>query len=307
MAFSMNEQVKVISKAIHRPLSLVTLPEIETRQKLNHNTDKKHIYLFYKPEGQVNGRLSSEKVGDDFICPHTLSQESRSLIGLQETGSKMISLDYSHMEVSMLACVSQDALLTQINNENVDAYEEIYSRIFEAPCDSQDKRNLIKKIFLPIMYGEQAKTLSEGLSVSYQEAFNLIHRIQTVFKTAYDYLSDKQNELSAQVNQQIDSTGRMRIFDNALAARNFNIQSPSALICLEKLIELNEKLPVLISIHDEYVLAYKPREIVDTFQEAKTILTKPSQFYPNVKLHIKAKFGKNLKEMTPIPKKYYCA
>lgn len=291
-----DEKTKKIAKQIHKPLLTSTLPEIETRRLLYKSQNK--IFPFYHIEGQVNGRLSSSKVGKMFFCPHTLSQEERKSIGLPDVGQKFLSLDFAHMEVSMLAYLSKDPLLVEINNQEKDLYQVVYKEIFEEECNTNEQRNLIKKVFLPIMYGEQTATLASNLGYSSSDAANIIKIIRIKFSTAYDWLKEKQEQLNKN-DTQIDFLGRRRKFsERPWSVRNFHIQSPAALVCLEKLIELNRKLPVILHIHDEYILMLGSRE---SFNTAKASLLSDSNLCPGLKLHIKAKFGENLAEMKKLP------
>ena len=101
---------------------------------------------------------------------------------------------------------------------------------------------------------------------------------------------------------------RKRIFSDgeAYKGRNFIIQSPSALICLESLLKLyqgSENLfKIAFHVHDGYFLAIQKDCVEDAFYKAKNILESKLSLMPNLALKTSAKLGKSLDKMISLNK-----
>lgn len=289
-------------KNIHLPLAIKTLPMIETIPLFN-KVAKDSRYAYYEIEGQKNGRLQSSNVFKKCYNPHNLGIEEARNLTFNDWDYIFGNMDFKNQEVSVLQYLSRDEYLFELLQSKKDLYKEIYKLLFNEECDTEEKRDQLKLIFLPVMYGLGSKTLSESFNLQINLAEDIIYKIQNTFKTAYTWMMGIQ-ESAAGSGKSIDFLGRTRFFSNPYKARNFNVQSPAAMVCLEKLIDLqsisNENCKVVYSVHDGYVFVCKNKNIKEGFLNFKNSLESSSKIMPGLKLKIKVKAGKSLDKMQVI-------
>jgi DNA polymerase family A len=291
-----NSSFPKIRQRLHEPLSMRVLPAIETTGILDSER-REMRYSSYEIEGQVNGRLSCTKVGD-FFNPHSMSNEEKKkfLPGLDK---KFIWFDYRSMEVSVLHWLSQDAHLGELLLNSVqDLYCSIYEVITKKPCINNARREFAKDVFLPVIFGLQAKSLSERHNLSIKVAQLIIDRIYSNFSTALGWLEEQVTK--AKNNEFSDYFGRSRSFDKAWTARNASIQGPAAVICLDKLVCLFDRLPkgaaIIANIHDGYLLTVDKKTVDYDASVIKEILQEPNDFYPDLNLTVRWQVGDTLPE-----------
>ena len=286
-------------KTIYGRLIAEVLPYIENNYLIDFEEEVK-VYPFYKIEGQENGRLSCQMNHRKSYNPHSLGPEIKGNLRPVFPHNVFMIFDYKNMEVSVLAEICKDKNLIKILESGKDFYEEVYKIVIGG--ENKNSRSIAKKIFLPIIYGQAHLSLSDQLSVSESTAKELINRLRKVFPDAFEFSDNAQDE--ARNNGYVkDLFSRTRIFnDNFHKARNFVIQSPAALLCLEKLINLYDGLDkkearIIFSIHDGYGISVAKDNFFGLYAGIKAILESDSILLPSLKLRTSLKIGKNLNEM----------
>lgn len=286
-------------KTIYGRLIAEVLPYIENNYLIDFEEEVK-VYPFYKIEGQENGRLSCQMNHRKSYNPHSLGPEIKGNLRPVFPHNVFMIFDYKNMEVSVLAEICKDKNLIKILESGKDFYEEVYKIVIGG--ENKNSRSIAKKIFLPIIYGQAHLSLSDQLSVSESTAKELINRLRKVFPDAFEFSDNAQDE--ARNNGYVkDLFSRTRIFnDNFHKARNFVIQSPAALLCLEKLINLYDGLNkkearIIFSIHDGYGISVAKDNFFGLYAGIKAILESDSILLPSLKLRTSLKIGKNLNEM----------
>ena len=292
-------------KTIYGRLIAEVLPYIENNYLIDFEEEVK-VYPFYKIEGQENGRLSCQMNHRKSYNPHSLGPEIKGNLRPVFPHNVFMIFDYKNMEVSVLAEICKDKNLIKILESGKDFYEEVYKIIIGG--ESKNSRSIAKKIFLPIIYGQAHLSLSDQLGVSESTAKELINRLRKFFPDAFEFSDNAQNE--AKNNGYVkDLFSRTRIFnDNFHKARNFVIQSPAALLCLEKLINLYDGLNkkearIIFSIHDGYGISVAKDNFFGLYAGIKAILESDSILLPSLKLRTSLKIGKNLNEMLDFKRK----
>lgn len=292
-------------KTIYGRLIAEVLPYIENNHLIDFEEEVK-VYPFYKIEGQENGRLSCQMNHRKSYNPHSLGPEIKGNLRPVFPHNVFMIFDYKNMEVSVLAEICKDKNLIKILESGKDFYEEVYKIVIGG--ENKNSRSIAKKIFLPIIYGQAHLSLSDQLSVSESTAKELINRLRKVFPDAFEFSDNAQDE--ARNNGYVkDLFSRTRIFkDNFHKARNFVIQSPAALLCLEKLINLYDGLNkkearIVFSIHDGYGISVAKDNFFSLYTGIKAILESDSILLPSLKLRTSLKIGKNLNEMLDFKRK----
>jgi hypothetical protein len=302
-----NESLLNINKSIYQPLITEVIPSIETSSIVNRETGRE--YCCYDIEGQVNGRLNIKIPDQNFYNPHNLSAEQKNLYSAG-TGKKFIVFDYKHYEVSILAWLAKDFALTEIIKSGEDVYSKIWCIISGEESCSEEKRDIIKSVFLPIVYGSGINKISELTNYSIKASTFLVDAINKNFTRSFDWVKEHQEKLKTQ-DFVLDYFGRVLDFSeksgrDAWSVRNAIIQAPAALICLEKLIQLYHKMyssmDIIASIHDAFVcridcnkelwtgggLVTNSNSVISC---AKEILESPMPSTPGLILKVEASIG----------------
>lgn len=287
---------KSANSNVYSPLSLNILPNIENTGVLDRRVGR-YVYPYYEVEGQLNGRLKC--LSSNGVNPHTLSDEDKQNLYLPDN-NLFVYCDYRSMEVAVLQWLSGDKALEKILLSGNDIYNTIWKEL--TGLDGNDAyRKLCKSIFLPVMFGQGVAALSERSGLDIGKSELLISRINKVFEVAVNWIKGQQENIVD--NIAIDFFGRLRKFESneVYKVRNFSVQSPAALVCLHKLVQLYDNLnnssKVLFHIHDGYVLSCNQLNVKDTIIYIKDILQKDNNFYENLHLTCDVKLGKNLYEL----------
>lgn len=282
-----------IYKQIHIPLLTSVIPALEAEGM--YNTEKKMaMYPYYEIEGQVGGRLSSEEKRSDNYNPHTLSKEKRQQFRPLKPTDLFVCFDYKHIEISVLQWLVQDSRLDQVLNLEHDFYKVVYKLIFNKDCDTAEKRDAFKTIFIGVIYGLSAKTLAVDLKTEPAMAEVVIQKIYKLFPQSFEWIQREQDKCG---EYYCDRFGRKRRFEQKFKVRNFLVQAPTALVCLEKLIGLQKVVKTACSIYDGYVIVCNKSTVDSAIAVAKNVLESDSFICPGVKLKVSVKTGSNLAEL----------
>lgn len=284
---------------VYYPLISKVLPAIEATGLVDEK-DKKIRHPWYEVEGQKNGRLLCKEPFNYSYNPHVMKAEDRMKLVSRFQGENFLYFDYEHMEVSVLQWLCQDQQLGEILKKD-DVYATIYERV-----TGERNRDLGKKLFLPIIYGESANTLAQVWGIDTIQANNIVHKLKSLFPTTFAWIDSQQRHAEQGVLE--DFFKRKRIFkDNFYKARNFVVQSPASLICLEKLVVLHERLRnygrVAFHCHDGYAVSFGNKDFKDVYKASVESLEGESSFCPGLKLTVNVKGGRHLSELIQIHKK----
>jgi hypothetical protein len=300
-----NKNLMSLYKNIYQPLICRTLPSIEAFPLCDENMGQL-VFSNYHIDGQENGRLSCSCHGKRCFNPHSLGQEKNNL-KLYKFGDIFFQYDYKNMEVAVLATMSSDKALLEIINSDKDVYESIFYQV-TGLSNHEDARNLGKKMFLPVIYGQSATGLAKSLDISVDQSQLYCNKMQELFSGAFDFVESYQSNAKKH-GFVVDIFGRNRSLaaDEAYKARNFCIQSPAALICLESLVKLDNdgaaEYRIAFHVHDGYYLACKTKCMQDVYYRAKKILESKTELMPDLRLQVSVKVGKSLDKMTLLDKK----
>ena len=158
-------------------------------------------------------------------------------------------------------------------------------------------------LFRSVIYGQSAYSLSSrsGLAIDVTEM--IVERIHLLFSTALAFVESYQTQIS-QNGFVKDIFGRRRYnFEEGkeYAVRNFCVQAPSSIICLEKLIHLHfalkEHTDIAYTIHDGYVAYANKKNFRKIQRIGLEILTSESELSPGLRLRVACRAGKSLNDM----------
>jgi DNA polymerase-1 len=293
--YSTNEQVlsglidahEIIPKLLeYREIYKLRSTYIDPLLKLSYKDEKHRIYTSFLQTGTNTGRLSSKNPNLQNIPVRTeLGREIREGFIAKE-GYTLVGIDYSQIELRLLAHFSQDGALLDAFNNNKDIHLETAVKIFGEE-EAKEKRNVAKSINFGLLYGMGARKLSQTIDVSQSEAKAYIQSYFDSFATVKGYLDEIK--LQAKEDGYVETLlKRRRIFDyeraNAFEKAGFEresvntvFQGSAADLMKLSMNKIDKELDkdegkMLLQIHDELIFEVK-EELAEAFAaKAKDIM-----------------------------------
>lgn len=144
------------------------------------------IYTSFIQTGTATGRLSSKNPNLQNIPVKTaLGQRIREAF-VAPAGKKLIGIDYSQIELRLLAHFSQDRVLINAFNEGHDIHMQTAIALFGEE-EAAAKRHIAKTVNFGLLYGMGQKKLSDTLGITTKEAKEIIERYFETFPSVKGY------------------------------------------------------------------------------------------------------------------------
>ena len=154
------------------------------------------IHTTYLQTSTNTGRLSSRNPNLQNIPIKTeLGEEIRKCF-VAETGKTLISVDYSQIQLRLLAHVANVAVFKDTFNSGLDIHAQTARKIFNIPDDKpvpKDLRRAAKTINFSIIYGISSWGLANQLNVSREEASKIIDSYMSSLPEIKKYIKDITN------------------------------------------------------------------------------------------------------------------
>ncbi len=286
---SLKKEHEVIGKileyrSVQKLLSTYAIPLL----KLAKEDTAHRIYTSFIQTGTATGRLSSKEPNLQNIPVRSpLGREVRGAFVAKE-GYKLLSIDYSQIELRLLAHFSEDSALMDAFNRGVDIHKATAIKLFGEE-EAEAKRSYAKSVNFGILYGMGAKKLSDELGITSKEAKEIIKAYFANYPTIQTYLTKIQEDVKT-IGYVETILKRRRFFDyeNATGMQKASFMresvntvfqgSASDLIKLSMLkIEAylkQEKIDafMLLQIHDELIFEVKEEIVDEVSLELKDIM-----------------------------------
>jgi len=290
-----------------------TLPTL-----INPQTGRIHTSL--NQTGTVTGRISSSDPNLQNIPIRTAQGRRIREAFVAEAGWKLLSADYSQVELRILAHIAGDPTMLAAFARDEDIHAFTAASIFGVPLEqvTPEQRRIAKTTNFAIVYGVTGYGLSQQTGLSQQEATEFIKAYFQQYPQVKAYL-DASRAQAAQQGYVETLLGRRRYFPElqsterahaglrAAAERmaiNMPIQGTAADIIKIAMIRLHRELAgrrlrsrMLLQVHDELLLEVPEAEMALVPGLVKTIM---EEAYPlKAPLKVDAKAGDNWGVMTP--------
>ncbi|MES2432236.1 MAG: DNA polymerase I [Pseudomonadota bacterium] len=171
---------------------LAKLKSTYTDALQDHIDAEGRVHTSYSITGAVTGRLASTDPNLQNIPIR--SEEGRRIreAFVAPKGKVLVSLDYSQIELRILAHVADIASLQQAFKDGIDIHALTASEMFNVPLDqmTSDIRRRAKAINFGVIYGISGFGLARNLRIPRAEAQGFIDRYFERFPGIKEYMSD---------------------------------------------------------------------------------------------------------------------
>ncbi|MEC7252866.1 MAG: DNA polymerase I [Pseudomonadota bacterium] len=253
------------------------------------NPDTGRVHTSYSIAGAVTGRLSSTEPNLQNIPVRTEDGRRIREAFVAESGNILVSLDYSQIELRILAHIAKIDALKQAFHDGLDIHAMTASEMFDVPLDQMtpEIRRQAKAINFGVIYGISGFGLARNLRIPRAEAQGFIDRYFDRFPGIKEYMDEtikfsKENNyvktLFGRVihTPEINAKGPMAGFAKR-AAINAPIQGTAADIIRRAMIRVPaaiKDLPakMLLQVHDELLFEVKEEFSQDLVDKVQSIM-----------------------------------
>ncbi|NQY61242.1 DNA polymerase I [Cognatishimia sp.] len=263
--------------------------------------DTGRVHTSYSQTGANTGRFSSNDPNLQNIPVRT--EEGRRIreAFVAAEGNKLISLDYSQIELRILAHIAGIDTLKQAFRDGHDIHAMTASEMFDVPLDEMtpDVRRQAKAINFGVIYGISAFGLARNLRIPRGEAQDFINRYFERFPGIRTYMDDTkafakenlyvQTLFGRKIHMpQINAKGPHAGFAQR-AAINAPIQGTAADIIRRAMVRMPaaiKDLPakMLLQVHDELIFEVSEDAVEETISVARDIMQGAAE--PAIKLDV---------------------
>ena len=245
------------------------------------NPSTGRVHASFNQTVAATGRLSSSDPNLQNIPIRTELGESLRKAFLPEPGWKLLSADYSQIELRLLADFCGDAQLRRAFAENRDIHSMVAAQVFGVPESevTSDQRRMAKTINFGLIYGLSAFGLAMRLEISQCGSHEVHRRLLRPVSERADVSGKTISRLPGEGIREHDSGPAATI--RGIRARtsykgrnqpereaiNMQIQGSAAdlikvaMLNLHRLLQKSYRTRLLLQIHDELVFEVPPEEL----------------------------------------------
>ncbi len=282
------------------------------------------LHTTFIQTGTTTGRLSSQEPNlQNIPIKGELGRAIRDAF-VAPIGWKIVSFDYSQIELRLAAILSGDETMRDVFREGGDAHAAIAARIFGIPAGevTHDQRRRAKAVNFGILYGMGVNALRESLGVSRAEAQEFYNHYFHTFPRLAEYLEETKAD-AARTGYTTTMFGRRRYFEGIrspipyirASAERMAVNAPLqgtqadivklAMIEIDKMLEherAREDAAMILQIHDELLFEIREDKVDKLAQRIREIMESvvPKERLYNVPIIANGKSGKHWGEMKDI-------
>jgi DNA polymerase-1 len=258
------------------------------------NPDTGRVHTSYSQIGAITGRLASSDPNLQNIPIRTAEgREIRRAFVPRAEGWKLLSADYSQIELRILAHLSDDANLKAAFLEGADIHRQTAARVFGVmpAMVTPELRSRAKAINFGIVYGMGANRLAEETGMTRKEAIEFIDRYFAAYPGVRRYLDEGREKARASgevttllgrrrsLKDMYESTDPRIVAAAENVAVNTPIQGSAADIIKLAMIRIHAEIGrrglasrMILQVHDELVFDVAPGEVEEMKTLVKTLM-----------------------------------
>ncbi|MBI4275099.1 MAG: DNA polymerase I [Rhizobiales bacterium] len=256
------------------------------------NPQTHRVHTSYALAATTTGRLSSSEPNLQNIPVRTEAGRKIRRAFVAAPGHKLVSADYSQIELRLLAEIADITPLKQAFRDGLDIHAMTASEMFGVPIKDMpgEVRRRAKAINFGIIYGISAFGLANQLGIEREEAGAYIKKYFERFPGIRDYM-DATRDFCRKHGYVVTLFGRkchypeinasnpsLRAF-NERAAINARLQGSAADIIRRAMIRMEDALAaarlsaqMLLQVHDELIFEVPEKEVEKTLPVVKTVM-----------------------------------
>lgn len=272
------------------------------------------VHTSYHQAGAATGRLSSSDPNLQNIPVRTEDGRKIRQAFIAPKGRKIISFDYSQIELRIMAHLSNDAGLVAAFASGQDVHKATAAEVFGVTLDevSGDQRRAAKAINFGLMYGMSAFGLAKQLSIGRAEAQDYIGLYFSRYPGVRTYMDNARAQ--AREFGFVETVFGRRLYLNEIngknaaqragaerAAINAPMQGTAADIIKRAMIAVaqwinphKERALMLMQVHDELVFEVDEAFVPELMREVKILMESAAKL--NVPLLVESGIGLNWDE-----------
>ena len=254
--------------------------------------ETERVHTSFALAATTTGRLSSSEPNLQNIPIRTEKGKEIRRAFISPFGKKLVSADYSQIELRILAHLADIPELNKAFANNQDIHAMTASEMFNVPVEGMDPmvRRQAKAINFGIIYGISAFGLANQLGISRTEAGEYIKKYFKRFPGIRDYMETIKK--FARENGYVETIfGRKAHYPdinsgkfsvkafNERAAINAPIQGSAADIIRQAMIRMDDVLEqkklsaqMLLQVHDELIFEVPDEQVDDTINVVKEVM-----------------------------------
>jgi DNA polymerase-1 len=257
---------------------------------VNPNTHR--IHTSYSLAATTTGRLSSSEPNLQNIPIRTEEGRKIRRAFIADKGQKLVSADYSQIELRLLAEIADIATLKKAFRDGLDIHAMTASEMFGVPIKDMpgEVRRRAKAINFGIIYGISAFGLANQLGIAREEAGAYIKKYFERFPGIRDYMEEtkafckKNGYVETLFGRKChypdisNSNPSIRAF-NERAAINARLQGTAADIIRRAMVRMDDALAakklsaqMLLQVHDELIFEVPDSEVAKTLPVVKKVM-----------------------------------
>lgn len=256
------------------------------------NKQSGRIHTHFNQALTTTGRLSSHHPNLQNIPIRTTKGAQIRKAFISQPGHKLISADYSQIELRILAHFTHDPGLCRAFIEDLDVHQLTASEIFNVSLTevTSEMRRRAKAVNFGIAYGQSAFGLSASLGVGQAEASEIIARYFKKFPQVNQYMNETIEQAKKigyvstlfgrrrYIDELKSKNGQIRKFGER-AAINAPIQGTASDLVKKAMIDLFREVPaqLILQVHDELLFEIRESDVPKVIAQIRKAM---EQVYP---------------------------
>lgn len=273
-------------------------------------TPQGRIHTTFKNTVTTTGRLSSTEPNLQNIPIRTKLGEELRYMFVAEEGKVLIDVDYSQIELRLLAHLSGDEAMIAAFSSGEDFHRETASQVFHVPVEevTGEMRRSAKAVNFGIVYGMSAFSLSQDIDVTVAEAQAYMKRYFETYPNISLFMK-KILEEGRREGWVATAYGRKRWIPDLKAgnairrnaaeriAQNMPMQGTAAdvvklaMLAVDRLLEDHPEAEMVLQIHDEILVECPQEQGEELTRKVEETMRNVAEF--SVPLLVDGNFGKN--------------